>query len=192
VLTLEQERNSQDLQLRIDFRAALPQSSDFPNTDRQDTLRVESGAWEKQVQAVGRAVFFTVAVPLPLDDGALAEAARHLRQADHQITAGEYPDALRETRLAIGIMRDMKIWPKDVTKKRDDQDQADRYGLMLDRLAEMADGYAGLIQASYNQTSGVQHQDGALAQAVWVREDAVAMNGMAVSLMHRLAHELRR
>ncbi|MEU8928152.1 hypothetical protein AB0D10_45905 [Kitasatospora sp. NPDC048545] len=61
---------------------------------------------------------------------------------------------------------------------------------MLDRLAEMADGYAELIQATYNQASGVQHQDGALARATWVRADAAALNGMAVSLMHRPAAEL--
>jgi len=191
VLALEKERNGQDLQLRIDIRAALPQSAEYPITETQDTVRVPASEWERQVEAVSRGIFFTVSVPLPLDEGPLAKAAGHLRKADHQITAGEYTDAIRETRLAIGDMRDMKVWPKDVTKKRNDQDQAERYGVMLDQLAEQADGYAALIQATYTQASGVQHQDGALARATWVRADAVALNGMAVSLMHRLAEEIR-
>ncbi|MFF7459398.1 hypothetical protein [Kitasatospora sp. NPDC008115] len=129
-------------------------------------------------------------MPLPLDQGLLAKAGGHLCAADRQITAGEYADAIRETRLAISDMRDMKVWPQDVAKARKNQDQGDRYGVMLDRLAEMADGYAELIQRVFNQASGVQHQDGALARATWVRADAVALNGMAVSLMHRLAGEL--
>lgn len=191
VLALEKERNGQDLQLRIDIRAALPQSAKYPITDTQDTVRVPASEWERQVEAVSRGIFFTVSVPLPLDEGPLAKAAGHLRKADHQITAGEYTDAIRETRQAIGDMRGMKVWPKDVTKKRNDQDQAERYGVMLDRLAEQADGYAELIQAAYTQASGVQHQDGVLARATWMRADAVALNGMAVSLMHRLAEELQ-
>ncbi|MFJ9847734.1 hypothetical protein ACIRYZ_46440 [Kitasatospora sp. NPDC101155] len=190
VLALEQQRNGQDLHLRIDITATLPQSTQYPMATTQDTVRVPASTWEKQIEAVNRGIFFTVTVPLPLDQGSLAKAAGHLRAADRQITAGEYPDAIRETRLAIGDMRDMKVWPKDVAKKRNYQDQADRYGVMLDRLAEMADGYAELIQAAYTQASGVQHQDGALAGATWVRADAVALNGMAVSLMHRLAEEL--
>ncbi|MFD8483593.1 hypothetical protein [Kitasatospora sp. NPDC059673] len=190
VLALEKERNGQDLQLRIDITAVLPQSTQYPTATAQDTVRVPASTWEKQVEAVNRGIFFTVTVPLLLDEGPLAKAAAHLRTADRQITAGEYADAIRETRLAIIDMRDMKVWPKDVAKKRDDQDQADRYGVMLDRLDEMADGYAKVIQGVFNQASGVQHQDGALARATWVRADAVALNGMAVSLLHRVAEEL--
>jgi len=124
--------------------------------------------------------------------GRRAGAATHLRNAKRQITTGQYPDAIRETRLAIEIMRDMKIWPRDVGKKRDDQDQADRYGLMLDQLDSQADGYQKLLQKSFNQASGVQHAGGVIARATWVRADAVALTGMAASLMHRLAEEVSR
>ncbi|MFI9788528.1 hypothetical protein ACIHEI_34190 [Kitasatospora sp. NPDC051984] len=191
VLALEKERNGQDLQLRIDITAVLPQSTTYPTATTQDTVRVPASTWERQIEAVSRGIFFTVTVPLPLDEGPLAKAAAHLRAADRQITAGEYADAIRETRLAIGDMRDMKVWPKDVTKKSKEQDQAERYGVLLDQLKGMADGYAELIQGVFNQASGVQHQDGALARATWVRADAVALNGMAVSLLHRLAEELQ-
>jgi hypothetical protein len=42
---------------------------------------------------------------------------------------------------------------KQVAKPRDKQTQADRYGVVLDKLAAQADGYADL-QALFNQASG--------------------------------------
>lgn len=191
LLALERERDGGDLMLKVDFQATLPQSREFPFAEEQVDFRVSASDWERQIENVHRGAFFTVTVPLPLDDGLLAKAAAHLLNAKRQITAGEYPDAIRETRLAIGIMRDMKVWPRDVDKKRDDQDQADRYGLMLDDLDAQAEGYQKLLQKSFNQASGVQHSDGVIALATWVRADAVSLTGMAASLMHRLAEEIR-
>jgi hypothetical protein len=191
VLALERERNGGELLVKVDFCATLPQSRRYPVAETQVDFRVPASDWEKQIENVHRGAFFTITVPLPLDDGTLAEAAKHLLAAKRQITAGEYPDAIRETRLAIQSMRDMKVWPKGVDKKRDDQDQADRYGLMLDDLDAQADGYQQLLQRSFNQASGPQHTDGVIALATWVRADAVALTGMAASLMHRLAEEIR-
>ncbi|MDJ0346439.1 hypothetical protein QMK19_35715 [Streptomyces sp. H10-C2] len=192
VLALEERRNGEDLQLCIDFSGSLPQSTGYPFADVQDSIRMAVSEWERQVETVSSGIFFTVAVPLPLVGGKLAEAGQHLRRADQQITAGEYPDAIREARLAISTMREMKIWPRDSTNKRDDQDQADRYGRILDSLDAMAEGYTTLLTTTFNQASGIQHNDGAIASATWVRADAVALTGMAASLMHRLASEIRR
>jgi hypothetical protein len=191
VLALERERDGGELQLMVDFRGSLPQCKKYPFMDGQAHFRVPASDWERQIENVHRGAFFTVSVPLPLDGGPLAKAAGHLRSARRQITAGEYPDAIRETRLAIEIMRDMKVWPRDVDKKRDDRGQADRYGLMLDELDAQAEGYQELLRKSFNQASGVQHSDGAIALASWVRADAVSLTGMAASLMHRLAEEIR-
>ncbi|WP_369186557.1 hypothetical protein [Streptomyces sp. R08] len=44
------------------------------------------------------------------------------KPADRQITAGEYKDAIRETRPAVDAMRKLNIWPQNGSKKRDDQD----------------------------------------------------------------------
>ncbi|MEV0193118.1 hypothetical protein AB0I39_31880 [Kitasatospora purpeofusca] len=85
---------------------------------RGTTVRVPVSAWEKQIEAVSRGIFFTVTVPLPLDEDSLAKAAAHLRAADREITAGEYADAIRETRLAIIGMRDMKVWSGPRTSPR--------------------------------------------------------------------------
>lgn len=98
---------------------------------------------------------------------------------------------IRETRLAIQIMRDMQVWPRDIPRKRDDQDQTDRYGAMLNDLDAQAEGYQQLLQKAFNQASGPQHTDGAIGRATWVRADAVALTGMAASLMHRLEEEIR-
>jgi hypothetical protein len=100
VLALEQDRNGQDLQIRLDLRASLPQSREHAIVSGQDTRRVPASTWEAQIHQLGRAVSFTVTVPLPMDGGPLADAARHLRKADQQITNGEYSDAVREARLA--------------------------------------------------------------------------------------------
>jgi hypothetical protein len=88
-------------------------------------------------------------------------------------------------------MRDMKVWPRDIPKKRDDQDQADRYGAMLNDLDAQAEGYQQLLQKAFNQASGPQHTDGPIGRATWIRADAVSLHGMAASLMHRLAEEIR-
>ncbi|MDX2854436.1 hypothetical protein PV342_39720 [Streptomyces sp. PA03-3a] len=191
ILALERNRDGGELLLKVDFHGALPQTTKFPLVEEQVEFRVPASEWEKQIESVNRGAFFTVTVPLLLDDGPLAEAARHVREAKRQITAGQYPDAIRETRLAIETMRDMKVWPRDVEKKRDDQDQADRYGLMLDALDAQAEGYQQLLQRSFNQASGIQHAGGAIARASWVRADAVSLTGMAASLMHRLSEEIR-
>jgi hypothetical protein len=192
VLALEQDRNGQDLQIRLDLRASLPQSREHAIVSGQDTRRVPASTWEAQIQQLGRAVSFTVTVPLPMDGGPLADAARHLRKADQQITKGEYSDAVREARLAIQVMRDMQVWPKHVANKRDEQTQADRYGVILDKLAEQADGYAELLQVLFNQASGPQHASGALRGATWVRADAVALTGLAAAMLHRLGEEVAR
>ncbi|MFJ5817362.1 hypothetical protein ACIQGT_26210 [Streptomyces sp. NPDC093108] len=47
-----------------------------------------------------------------------------------------------------------------------------------------------MIQAAFNQASGPQHNDGAIASAAWTRADAVALNALAAALLHRLAAEL--
>lgn len=190
ILALETNRDGGDLLLRVDFDAVLPQSATYPVVEEQVEFWVPASEWEKQIEAVHRGAFFTITVPLPLDDGPLAKAANHLRKAKRQITGGEHHDAIRETRLAIEIMRDMKIWPRNVSKQRDDKDQADRYGLMLDALDTQAAGYQQLLQKSMDQASGPQHAGGAIARATWVRADAVSLTGMAAALMHRLAEEI--
>lgn len=190
ILALERSRDGGELLLKVNFHAVLPQSAAYPFVEEQVEFRVPASEWEKQIEAVNRGAFFTVTIPLPLDDGPLAEAAKHLREAKRQINGGEYPDAIRETRLAIETMRDMKIWPRDVDKKRNDKDQADRYGLMLDALDKQAEGYQQLLQKSMDQASGPQHAGGAIARATWVRADAISLTGMAASLMHRLAEEI--
>ncbi len=192
VLALEKDRNGQDLQVRLDLRASLPQSRKHAIAEGQDTRRVPASIWERQIEQLGRAVSFTVTVPLPMDGGPLADAARHVRQADQQITKGEYPDAVREARLAIEAMRDLQVWPRHVAKRRDEQTQADRYGVILDKLAAQADGYGELLQALFSQASGPQHASGALRGATWARADAVALTGMAAAMLHRLTEEIDR
>jgi len=192
ILALEKDRNGHDLQLRLDLRATLPQSREHAIFEGQDTRRVPASTWEAQIQQLGRAVSFTVTIPLPMDGGPLADAARHLRQADQQITKGEYPDAVREARLAIQAMRDLQVWPKHVAKKRYEQTQADRYGVILDKLAAQADGYGELLQALFNLASGPQHASGALRGAAWVRADAVTLTGLAAAMLHRLGEEVDR
>jgi hypothetical protein len=59
-------------------------------------------------------------------------------------------------------MRDMQVWPRHVAKRRDEQTQADRYGVILDKLAAQADGYGELLQALFSQASGPEHASGAL------------------------------
>ncbi|PKV88198.1 hypothetical protein [Streptomyces sp. TLI_146] len=191
VLALEQHRNGQDLAVTLDVEGALPQTGGYPFAHAQEQRRIPASVWENQIEQLGLAVSFTITVPLPLTGGPLAAAAGHLRTADRQITAGEYPDAIRETRLAVDAMRKLNIWPQNGAKKRDDQDQGDRYGVLLDRLADQADGYGELLRALFNQASGPQHNDGPIGSAAWVRDDAITLNGMAASLLHRLAEEVR-
>jgi hypothetical protein len=91
ILALEKDRNGQDLQLRLDLRASLPQSRKHAVFEGQDTRRVPPSIWEGQIQQLGRTVSFTITIPLPMDGGPLADAARHLRQANQQITRASTP-----------------------------------------------------------------------------------------------------
>lgn len=190
LLALEEHRNGADLALMLDVEGTLPQSVQHPSAVLQDHRQVAASVWEQQLEQLGLAVSFTVTIPLPQAAGRLRTAAEHLRAADRQITAGEYPDAIRETRLAVSLMRDLCVWPGNVSKRRDDQDQSDRFGVLLDRLAAQADGYAGVIQAVFNQASGPQHNDGAIAGAAWLRADAITLNAIAAALLHRIAAEV--
>lgn len=190
LLALEEHRAGADLAVVLDLVGTLPQSTAHPFVHVQETRWLPASAWERQLETVGLTASFTVTVPLPTAQGPLRQAAEHLRAADRQISAGEYPDAIRETRLALGAMRAMGVWPSGVTKKRDEQDQDDRYGVLMDRIAAQADGYADVIQAAFTQASGPQHNDGAIASAAWTRADAVALNALAAALLHRLSSEL--
>jgi hypothetical protein len=71
VLALERERDGGELLLKVDFHATLPQSKEFPFVEEQVDFRVPASEWEKQIEGVNRGAFFTIAVPLPLDDGLL-------------------------------------------------------------------------------------------------------------------------
>ncbi|MCQ1577180.1 hypothetical protein [Streptomyces parvus] len=190
LLALEEHRAGADLAVLLDLDGTLPQSTAHPFAHVQETRRLAASSWEQQLESVGLAASFTITVPLPMAHGPLRQAAEHLSAADRQITAGEYPDAIRETRLALGAMRSLGVWPSGRAKKRDEQGQADRYGSLLDRIAVQAEGYAEVIQAAFNQASGPQHNDGAIAGAAWTRADAVALNAMTAALLHRLASEM--
>ncbi|MFE9468589.1 hypothetical protein ACFYNW_34060 [Streptomyces virginiae] len=187
LLALEEHRAGGDLAVLLDLQGTLPQSTAHPAADLPRGRQHVGAATRER----GPDRLLHRHHP-PADDarGPLREAAEHLRTADRQITAGEYPDAIRETRLALTSMRKLGVWPTGGTKKRDDQDQADRYGILLDRLTEQADGYAEVIQSAFNQASGPQHNDGAIASAAWTRADAVTLNALAAALLHRLAAEL--
>jgi hypothetical protein len=50
VLALEKDRNGQDLQVRLDLRASLPQSRKHAIAEGQDTRRIPAGIWERQIQ----------------------------------------------------------------------------------------------------------------------------------------------
>ncbi|MGP3638397.1 hypothetical protein ACTU45_34695 [Streptomyces sp. 24-1644] len=174
LLALEEHRRSGDLAVLLVLQGTLPQSTAHPAADLQETYRLAASTWERQLESVGVNASFTVTVPLPMAHGPVRQAAEHLRTADRQITAGEYTDAICETRLALTSMRKLGVWPSGGAKKRDEQDQSDRYGILLDRITDQADGYAEVIQAAFNQASGPQHNDGAIASAAWTRADAVA------------------
>ncbi|MFD4243621.1 hypothetical protein ACFWP3_18790 [Streptomyces sp. NPDC058525] len=189
LLALEEHRDGRDLSVVVDLQGSLPQSTAHPVAHLQETQQVAASTWERQLESVGLTASFTITVPLPMASGPIRKAAEHLRTADRQITAGEYMDAIRETRLALTLMRALGVWPAGGTKKRDDQDQADRYGLLQDRIAAQADGYADIIQAAFSQASGPQHNDGAIASAAWTRADAVTLNALAAALLHRISSE---
>ena len=118
LLALEEHRGGADLTVMLDVEGTLPQSAAHPCAHLQDRRQVAASVWEKQLQNLGLAVSFTVSIPLPMARGPLRQAAEHLRTADRQITAGEYADAIRETRLAVSEMRALGMWPSGVTKKR--------------------------------------------------------------------------
>jgi hypothetical protein len=192
VLQLEEDRNGGELLLNVKLRGVLPQSTVYPISQTEGDRRLSASAWEKQIEGLGRAVSITITVPLPMDGGPLAEAAQHLRTADQQLTAGEFKDSIRETRLAVDKMRELGVWPKAGAKKLKERDQGDRYGLLLDHLDSFDQDCANLLQALHDQASGPQHDDGALRGASWLRPDAVTMLGTAASLMYRMAHQIRR
>ncbi|MFC6134646.1 hypothetical protein [Streptomyces spororaveus] len=138
LLALEEHRAGGDLAVLLDLQGTLPQSTAHPAVGLQETYRVAASTWERQLESVGLTASFTVTVPLPMAHGPIRQAAEHLCTADRQITAGEYTDAIRETRLALTSMRKLGVWPSGGAKKRDDQDQADRYGILLDRITDQA------------------------------------------------------
>ncbi|MFD6469649.1 hypothetical protein [Streptomyces goshikiensis] len=187
LLALEEHRGGRDFSVLVDLQGTLPQSTAHPVAHLQETRQVAASTWEQQLASVGLTASFTITIPLPVASGPIRQAAEHLRTADRQITAGEYTDAIRETRLALTLMRTLGVWPTGGTKKRDDQDQADRYGILQDRIAAQADGYADIIQAAFSQASGPQHNDGAIASAAWTRADAVTLNALAAALLHRIS-----
>ncbi|MFJ2008436.1 hypothetical protein [Streptomyces chartreusis] len=189
VLALEKYRDGQDLAVLLEVEGTLPQSAAYPFAHIQQERSVPAGIWEHQIRTLGLAVSFSISVPWPAAGGPLAAAAGHLRTADQQITAGDYPDAIRETRLAVDAMRALKIWPKNGSRKRSGQDQAEGYAILLDRLADQAGGHAEPARALLGRASGPQPSDGVIGSGSWVRSDAIALNGMAASLLHRLAEE---
>jgi hypothetical protein len=177
VLALEQARGDQELQIRMNLTGVLPQGlGEYPFAHDQESIRVPTSRWGRQLEGLGRALAVTIAVPLPPDGDLLSEAGGYLRDAKLLITDGKYEPAVVKVRHALERMRALKHWPTKPPKDQNDPTQWSqdvRWGVIL--------------QGLWSQACGAAHADEVTKDFVYTRSDAISLLMGAAGVLHQLA-----
>ena len=182
---LERVRNGGPFQLLIDTQILLTGPGVSADTDPgyfmagvQDRYDVEELEWGTVLQQWRRGVGVPIVVSIPqaLAGVRTSEVARLLKESWQKINAGEFPASIIESRKAIELLR--LIDPSAVASKIADRTVDDRINNVLDALFQLA--------------SSPTHADGATANFVPERTDAVAVAGAAAAMASAVFRRIER
>jgi hypothetical protein len=186
---LEQCRQGRQFQLLIDsfILLANPGRVDLQEGDRagHSTAQVQQNYYVEELEwaAVlnqwrrGVGVPIVVSIPQPLTGGRTSEIVGLIVSSWRKINDGDYQSAIIETRKAVELLR--KIDPSaNLPPKATDRTVDDRVNAVLDALFALA--------------SSPTHADGATANFIPERSDAVAVAGAAAAMANAVFRRIER
>ncbi|MGH3625065.1 MAG: hypothetical protein ACRDQ5_25310 [Sciscionella sp.] len=161
----------------MNLTGVLPQGlGEYPFAHDQESIRIPTSRWGRQLEGLGRALAVTISVSLPPDGDRLSDAGGYLRDAKLLITDGTYEPAVVKIRHALERMRALKHWPTKPPKDQNDPTQWSqdvRWGVIL--------------QGLWSQACGAAHADEVTKDFVYARSNAISLLAGAAGVLHQLA-----
>ncbi|MGW8768264.1 hypothetical protein ACWGN5_37960 [Streptomyces sp. NPDC055815] len=168
LLDLEEHRAGQDLQLELHIRGFQPLCHGV--AESRVMFRVPASTWQDEIQRLGAAFGFTLAIPLPGAGGARREAAEYLQEARRLLHDGEFDKAIGSARQAMERISAVADWP--AISKSDDLHQRTQ-----------TQRWRAIYKAAFDQASGAEHADDVTKDFEYSRTEAEALIGIAASLL---------
>jgi hypothetical protein len=168
LLDLEEHRAGQDLLLELQISGFF--QFDHSSGESREQIRVPASVWQDELERLGTAFGFALAIPLPAPNGARRDAASYLQNARRLLHDGEFDKAIGSARQAMERILAVADWPQ--ISKNDDLHQRSQ----LQR-------WRAIYKAAFDQASGAEHADEVTKDFAYSRGEAEALIGIAASLL---------
>lgn len=171
ILSIEEDRAGQRLGFTLKLYGFLPQDPAAGlNQESSVHFNIAASTWLDLIERVTPAVAFTIPLPVAAAEGAVAEGAVLLKEARHQLNAGDFEAAAVTARKVMERAQAAANWP--AINRTDDlqarsQDQR----------------WRAIYKAAFDQASGATHEDDVTRDFAYNRREAEALIGIAAALL---------
>jgi hypothetical protein len=171
ILGIEENRSGQRPGFNLRLYGYLPTDPGAGlNQESSVHFSIAASTWLDLIERVTPAVAFTIPVPIAVAGGALAEGATLLKEARHQLNAGDFEAAAVTARKVMERAQAAANWP---TINRNDDLQT----------RSQDQRWRAIYKAAFDQASGAIHEDDVTRDFSYSRREAEALIGIAAALL---------
>ncbi|MBO1332573.1 hypothetical protein [Streptomyces sp. VRA16 Mangrove soil] len=168
LLDLEEHRAGHDLLLELEISGF--RQFDHSSAESREQVRVPASVWQNELERLGSAFGFALAIPLPAPNGARRDAASFLQNARRLLHDGEFDKAIGSARQAMERVLAAADWPP--ISRNDDLHQRSQ-----------AQRWRAIYKAAFDLASGAEHADEITKDFAYSRGEAEALIAIAASLL---------
>jgi hypothetical protein len=171
IFGIEENRSGQRPGFALKLYGFLPQDPAAGlNQESSVYFTIAASTWLDLIERVTPAVAFTIPVPVAAADGALAEGATLLKEARHQLNAGDFEAAAVTARKVMERAQAAANWP-GIARNEDPQART------------QDQRWRAIYKAAFDQASGATHEDDVTKDFTYNRREAEALIGIAAALL---------
>jgi hypothetical protein len=170
ILGIEENRQGVRPGFSLNLRGFLPGDPADTGQECSQYFAIAASTWLDLTERVNAAVAFTIPIPLAVTSGAHAEGAELLKQARHELNAGNVDAAIVRARGAMERSFAAAQWPAI----RRDEDFTQR---------SQEQRWRAIYKAALDQASGAAHEDDVTKEFAYTRREAEALIGIAAALL---------
>jgi hypothetical protein len=171
ILGIEDSRSGQRPSFTLKLHGFLPQDAAAGlSQESSNYFTIAASTWLDLIERVSPAVAFTIPVSVAAAEGALAEGAALLKEARHQLNAGDVEAAVVTARKVMERAQAAASWP-DISRNDDLQKRG------------QDQRWRAIYKAALDQAAGAAHEDEVTKAFVYSRRDAEALIGIAAALL---------
>jgi cell division septum initiation protein DivIVA len=170
ILGVEEHRAGQDPGFRLRLHGVLPGDPAETVQESDEHFAIPASTWLRLIEQVNAAVAFTIPIPIAVTAGAHAEGAELLKEARHQLNAGDFAGAVVTARKVMERAQAAANWPA-ISRNDDPQTR------------NQDQRWRAIYKAALDQASGAAHEDEVTKEFAYSRREAEAMTGIAAALL---------